>query len=236
MSSNFKSKQSLLAAIALIGILTAIFIAVLGFQHAALPLILKPIATAVQPTASPLSGYQPEVIPFPTDPSVPTQSATITPTITPNPTRTLIVIPTLVAINQLLPDLTVAGIGDPKCASSNVEGTLRRYVKLTLVIRNIGRVSTNYFGSFDVGVYIILGQRSYGLDEWAGKFNGVIGNPLIKIAALSPKQDVSYTLAIDTKGNKNFGIMAVVNSGSSPIRETDTNNNTLIKYFSVYCY
>jgi hypothetical protein len=107
---------------------------------------------------------------------------------------------------------------------------------LTVIVRNIGEASTHSFGSFDVGVYILLGQSSYSLTEWADKYGGVIGSPNLAISNLDPNWDGKFTLAIDMKEITNFGIKAVANPGENFIPEMDRENNTLIKYFSIYCY
>ena len=197
-----------------------------------LPTTSKPTSTAVQPTSSLASLYQPEVFPLPTDTPGPTQTATIIPTDTPVPTSTPIIPPTLILSYNQLPDLTVTGISDPVCAPE-YEGTKLRFF---IFMRNIGRASTRPYGAFDTDVFLILGERHYSLDEWATQFNGVIGSSISDVFNLNPNQDIKFTVVIDLKGNKSFGIEVVANSGENPIREGDTTNNTLIKYYSVFCY
>jgi hypothetical protein len=85
-------------------------------------------------------------------------------------------------------------------------------------------------------VYLLLGQRRYGLDTWATEFDGVVGSSVTEVFNLNPGDDIKFTVVIDLKGNKDFGIEAITNSGESPIREADTTNNTLIEYFSANCY
>ena len=105
-----------------------------------------------------------------------------------------------------------------------------------MYVRNIGRASTRNFGAFETDVFLVLGQRHYSLDEWATEFNGVVGSSVTEVYNLNPGQDIKFTVVFDLIGNKDFGIEAKVNSGGNPIREADTTNNALIKYFSVYCY
>ena len=102
-------------------------------------------------------------------------------------------------------------------------------------MRNIGRGSTKYFGPFTVRLNVVLGPRHYGLDEWAAEFNGLIGVSNLEISNLNPNADVELKLAVDLKGNTKFGIEAIANSEMNPIPESDTTNNTLIQYFSIYC-
>ena len=203
MAINPQSKTSIQAAVALVGIFALICIAYLVFGTGTSLLISNPTATAVLQTSSPSDRYQPELIPPLTYTPNLTQIATSTPTHTLVPTRTLIVIPTLVSINdKLLPDLTVTSVSDPVC-TSEYDSTI---LKFTIFVRNIGRASTRNFGPFDVGVYLILGQRRYGLDEWAEKFNGVIATSRMEVANLNPNADIKFSVVIDLKGNKNFGI------------------------------
>ena len=229
MSSSKDSTQS---TIAIVMIMAVICLTVIAIKPGLLQTILKPTPTAIQPTSSLSSLYQPEVLPLPTDTPGPTQTATSVPTNTPAPSSTPIIPPTLILSYNQLPDLTVTGISDPVCAPE-YEGTKLRF---SIFVRNIGRASTRYFGSFDTGVYLILGQRRYGLDEWATQFNGVVGSSVIDVSNLNPDKDIKFTVVIDLKGNKDFGIEVIANSGANPIREADTTNNTLIKYYSVYCY
>lgn len=197
--------------------------------------ILRPTPTEPPPTTIPTSKYQPEVIPAPTyayTPS-PVWTPTVLPTDTPAPTPTI----TSTPVKGVLPDLIVTGISDPKCTPDHIGTTTGVYVKFTIFVRNIGHASTYSFGPFELGVSLILGQTYYGLDEWASRFNGVVGNLNLRITNLAPNQDVAVAVELDLKGNATFGIQAVANSGANPIPETDTTNNTLVKYFSsIYCY
>lgn len=152
------------------------------------------------------------------------------PTNTPVPTLTQIVIPTLVS-NSQLPDLTVTAISDPICVPET-EGTI---IEFNVFVRNIGKAGTSNFGRFNIGVYFILGQSKYSLNEWAEQFNGVVGTSNMEVFNLGPGQDIKLTVVIDLLGNKNLGIEVIANSGENPIREMDMTDNTLLKYFSVYC-
>lgn len=220
---------------------TAIVVGVIGiiavvaaFAFVLSPPTLSPMPTATQPVSIPSSGYQPEVIPLVTHTPAPARTSTSLPVNTPPPTRTPFVVPTIAIDSQLLqlPDLTVTAISDPVCATE-YEGTKLRF---SIFVRNIGHASTRYFGSFDTDVYLILGQRRYSLDEWAEKFDGVVGSSVVEVVNLDPDQDIKFTVVIDLKGNKGIGVEVTANSGENPIREADMTNNTLIKYFSGYCY
>ncbi len=231
MANDFKSKYSIENTIAIVIIMAVICMTVIALEPGILPGFSKPTPTAVQPTSSPSDDYQPEIIPLLTDTPGPTQTVTVIPTITRFPTRTPFVLPTFEFDSQPLPDLTVSGISDPVCATDHI-GKL----KFNLYVRNIGRASTRYFGPFDVGVFIVIGQKKYGLDEWATQFNGVVGSSNMEVFNLDPNEDLKFTMVLDLKGNIKFGIRAVANSGEKPIREADTTNNSLTKYFSFYCY
>ena len=232
MTNDSQSSPSIQNIIAIIIILAVICLTVIAIKPGLLPTISKPMPTAIQPTSSLSSLYQPEVFPLTTDSPVPTQTATSVPTNTPILTRTPIIPPTLILPYNQLPDLTAAGISDPVCATE-YEGTKLRFY---IFIRNIGRARTRPFGSFDTAVYLILGQRRYSLDEWATRFNGVVGSSVTEVINLNPNGDIKFTVVIDLIGNKDFGIEVIANSGEKPIREADMTNNTLIKYFSIYCY
>lgn len=195
----------------------------------------KPVPTPLPPTAIPSRQYQPEVIPLSSFTPNPVLTSTATPTDKPAPAPTLITT-LLPPIGKPLPDLVIASISDPVCASSNVDDVPRDYIQFTVIVRNIGKASTHYFGSFDVGIYIVLGQTSYNLSEWANTYDGVIAYPNLTISNLDPHWDRTFKLAIDRNGITKFGIKAVANDGEKPVPESDRTNNTLIKYFSVYCY
>ena len=236
MTNNSRSNYTISVIAIIIGVI-GIFVTVVAFAFVFSPPtpILTP--TAIQPTSSPASlsnPYQPESLPLPTYTPGPTQTGTSVPTTTPFPTRTPFVLPTIAIDSQLLqlPDLTVTAISDPVCATE-YEGTKLRF---SIFVRNIGQASTRYFGTFDTDVFLILGQSRYGLDEWATEFNGVVGSSVKEVFNLDPDEDIKFTVVIDLKGNKDLGIEVIANSGVNPIREADTTNNTLTKYFSAYCY
>jgi hypothetical protein len=236
MTINSKSNFTLPVIAIIIGVI-GIVVTIIVFAFVFSPPALELTPTVTQPTSSLLgfsSPYQPESLPLPTYTPGPTHTSTIVPTNTPAPTRTLIVLPTLESNSQVLPlpDLTVTGISDPICAPDRI-GTI---LEFTIFVRNIGQASTRYFGSFGTDVYLLLGQRRYGLDEWAEKFDGVVGSSVTEVFNLNPGDDIKFTVVIDLKGNKDLGIEVIANSGENPIREADTTNNTLTKYFSVYCY
>ncbi|NJC97904.1 MAG: hypothetical protein FIB03_16470 [Anaerolineae bacterium] len=184
----------------------------------------------MQPTSIPSRQYQPEVIPPPT--YTPKQTSTISPTGTPAVIFTPTATPLSLSINGPLPDLIVSGISDPVCAPE-LSGTTIRFI---VYVKNIGRAPTRSFGLFDVGVSLIIGQQKYGLEERRTKFNGVVGNTDLQVFNLKPNADARFTVVIDLKGNKDFGVEVTANSSENPIREADMTNNTLIKYFSTYCY
>jgi hypothetical protein len=209
----------LLVATVAVGLVVLLVIFKPAITTIQLPNLISPTQalskTPVALTETPSPTWTSTIIP--TDPSTPTVVPSLTPTYTP--------------IAKPLPDLAVTGISDPVCLRDGRSGS----VMLTIVVRNIGRGATRSFGRFDVRINLILGQRHYGLDEWASRFNGVIGSSNPEILNLNPNADVELKIAIDLKGNTVFGIEAIANSGTNPIPETDTANNTLIQYFSIYC-
>lgn len=227
MTNNPKPKlpiQVIFAILLLVATITVGFVVLL--------VIFKPSITTIQlpnlisPTQT--LSKTPVVL---TDTPSPTRTSTNIPTDTSTPTVAPSLTPTYTPIAKPLPDLTVTGISDPVCLRDGRSGS----VELTIVVRNMGRGATRSFGRFDVRINLILGQRHYGLDEWASRFNGVIGSSNPEIVNLNPNADVELKIALDLKGNSIFGIEALANSGSNPILESDTTNNTLIKYFSIYC-
>lgn len=236
MANNPQSNYTIPVIAVIIGVI-AIFVTIVAFALVFSPPTLKPMPTVLQPTSSPSSlsnPYQSESIPFPTYTPAPTQTATIAPTSTPFLTRTPFILPTIASNSQLLPlpDLTVMGISDPVCVPDRV-GTI---IEFSIFVRNIGRASTRDFGPFDTGVYLILGQSRYGLDEWAEQFNGVVGSSVAEVFNLNPDEDIKFTVVIDLKGSKDLGIEVTANLGENPIREADMTNNTLIRHYSIYCY
>lgn len=233
MVNNPQSNYTISAIAVIIGVI-GIVVTVVVFAIVVSPPAPEPAPTVTPATSSPSSGYQPEIIPLATFTPGPTRTATITPTNTPLPTRTLVVLPTIAFDSQLLPfpDLTVTGLSETVCVPDRT-GTI---LELTFYVRNIGRASTRSFGPFDVGVFLLLGQRRYGLEEWAEEFDGVVGASKMEISNLDPGEDVKLAVVIDLKGNKDFGIQVTANSGENPIREADTTNNTLIKYHSGSCH
>ena len=233
MTNNYRSNYMVSMTAIIIGVIGIIAtLVVFAFEFS--PPTLEPTPTPLQPTTSPSNGYQPEVIPLVTHTPGPTQTETAAPTRTPLPTLTLFILPTSVFTSQLLqlPDLTVTGLSKPVCVPDR-EGTV---LEFTFYVRNIGRAPTRSFGPFDVGVYLLLGEVRYGLDEWEKEFKGVIGTSRLEVSNINPNDDLKFTVVIDLKGNKYFGVEVTANSGENPIREADTTNNTLIKYFSGYCY
>jgi hypothetical protein len=129
----------------------------------------------------------------------------------------------------------VTGISDPTCTHDDRPDTQKAFIKFTVFVRNIGRARTYSFGRFSVGISLILGQRYYGLDEWASKFNGLVSSSGSTVYNLNPNADLELKVALDLKGNTSFGIEAIANSGSNPIPESDTTNNRYTQYFSIDC-
>ena len=181
MTDDSNPRSVIQITISIISILVILLIAIIFFKPEFLPIFSGLTPTAVHPSSNLAEGYQPEIIPPLTDMPGPTQTVTSLPTITAVPTQTLIVVPTLISSRQL-PDLTVTEITDPICVPG-YEGTI---IEFTIFVRNIGEASTRNFGSFDVGVFFILGQRRYSLEEWATQFDGVIGTSNMEVSNLHP--------------------------------------------------
>lgn len=235
VANNPKPNLSIQVIIAIIGATAAICTTLITIVPTVLPMILKPTPTAIQVPTSTLAILQKQ--PLAESSAVLTETpnqegtSTIMPTDTPASTFT----PIYTSAAQPLADLTVAAISNPTCVRDHRLTAERVYIKLSVIVRNVGRVSTRSFGPFSVLVKLILGQQWYSLDEWASSFNGVIDSSNMDISNLNPNDDVKLNLAIDLKGNTNFGIEAIANSGSNTIPESNTTNNILIQNFSVIC-
>jgi hypothetical protein len=71
-------------------------------------------------------------------------------------------------------------------------------------------------------------------DELSGYAYEGGSSHLARFSGLCTNSTVVYACPL---GYHRAGMVTVrVKSGENPIRETDTTNNTLIKYYSVYCY
>jgi len=213
---------------------TTIGAVVIAIMPTILPTAIRstPTAQVLTPTLPILSKQS-----FPETSDVPTNTSNLagTSTILPTDTPTFTFTPTFTSTAQPLPDLTVTGISDPICTKDQRVIPEKLYVKLSIIVRNIGPGSTRPFGPFSVRVDLVLGQHHYSLDEWASGFNGVIGSSNMDILNLNPNRDVKLNLSIDLKGNTKFGIEVIANSGPNTIPESDTTNNTLIQGFSIIC-
>ena len=237
MTDNSGSNAWIQPAIAMIGIMVVICLTAVVITPGIVPVVREPTPTGVTfVVASPAGLYQPEIVPLPTYTFDPPQNSNIATTETPVPTLMPTVTLTPTFISQPLPDLSVAGVGDPLCTPDHLGEKEGVFIKITFNVRNVGRAPTRSHGTFDIGVFLILGQQRYGIDEWREKFNGVVGASSLAIANLDPEEDVTLTLVLDLKGNSKFGIEVTANAGGNPIPEMDTTNNTLIRYFSIYCY
>lgn len=236
MTADSPSRFPIEALVVIIVTLIGICVVLVAVGPELLPQIARPTATALPPTALPTSTgqYSPEIIPAPTDTPDPARPLAKVETSTPG--LPVIVTPvftwTSTPPSGPLPDLTVTGISTPVCLPDRI-GSI---VEFNIYVWNFGRARTRAFGSFNVEVSLILGQRQYKLNEWAEQFDGVIGNSNMELSNLDPRKDIKLTVVLDLKGNNNFGIRASANTGEYPIPESDTANNTLIRYFTVYCY
>jgi len=235
MANNSKPELSIQVIIAIIGAMAAICTATIAIVPKVLPMILGPTPTAIQaPTSTlpilPKQAFA-ETSAVPTDTSNPAGISTIMPMDTPASTFT----PTYTSTNQPLADLTVAAISNPICIKDQGPTPGKVYVKFSIIVRNVGPASTRAFGPFSVRVNLIFGRQRYGLDEWASGFDGLISSSNMDITNLNPNDDIKLNLSIDLKGNTNFGVEVIANSGSNTIPELDTTNNILIQSFSIIC-
>lgn len=157
-------------------------------------------------------------------------------TATPTSTATLFLeeTPTL-TVTPRLPDLVVLAISAPTCVSDHRSGSTQKYVRQTVTIRNIGAGSTTSFGTFSNRVTFIFGGQRYSLEDWATRYNGIIGTPDLNITALDPNEDANLTLNVDLQGNKSYGIEVVANSGAKTIAEGNLANNSLTQNFTSNC-
>ena len=235
MTDNPKPERLSKTILAMIGAVAIICVAIIVFEPAILPIISNPTSTAKQPASTPPAQNVSQTSIVPTNTLNLVLTSTLTPTDTPVSTFTPTLTPANALINQRLPDLIVTGISDPTCTHDNRPDTLKAFIEFTVYVRNIGRARTYSFGRFSVNISLILGQRYYGLDEWASKFNGLIYNSNLTIFNLNPNSDIELKVGLDLKGNTTFGIEAIANSGSNPIPESDTTNNRYTQYFSIDC-
>jgi len=233
VANNSKPKLPIQVIFAILLAVAVISTVVVVFASRVMPMIFVPTPTAVQTSTLtivlPPSFTQTSIVP--TDNPTLTGTSTITATNTPAFTFT----PTYTNTAQLLPDLIVTSISASACTRDQRVVPEKLYVSLSVIVRNVGPGSTRPFGPFSVRVNLILGQRHYSLEEWASDFNGVIGSSNMDILNLNPSGDVKLNLSIDLKGNTEFGVEVIANSGVNTIPELDTTNNTLIQGFSVIC-
>jgi len=240
MTNQSNPKLSIQVVIAIIGAVVAICTAIIAIVPFVLPLIIKPTPTAIQSPTSILPA-QPilETSVIPTDtpnlvqPATIAVSDTLVPTFTPTLTPTLT--PTFTSTSPPLADLIVVAISNPVCTRDHRFTPTKVYVKINVTVRNIGPGSTNSLGPSSVRVNLIFGQARFSLDEWASKFNGVVNDPDLEVTNLNPNDDSEIKLSIDLKGNANFSIEAIANSGPNIIPESDTTNNILTQNFSIDC-
>lgn len=235
MANNPKHKLPIQVIFAIILAVATIGAVVIAVMPTVLPMIIRPTPTAIPVLTATLSILPEraftETSVIPTD--TPNLAGTSTMTATNTPAFTFT--PTYTSTIQLLPDLTVTGISEPTCIKDQRVTPEKLYVKLSMIVRNVGPGSTRSFGPFSVRVNLILGQRRYSLDEWASEFNGVIGSSNMDSINLSPNGDVKLNLDIDLKGNTKFGVEVIANSGQNTVPESDRTNNTLIQGFSIIC-
>lgn len=242
MTNNSKPEMSIQLIIAIIGAFVAICTATIAIVPMVLPIIMKPTPTIIQvpPTglfpeasASPLATDTPNLawtstISPPTDTPTETPTSTFTPTFTPTFTATFTSTP-------VLADLIVVAISNPTCTRDHRFTPVKVYIKLTITVRNLGLASTNTFGPFSARVTLIFGQQRYSLEEWASRYNGLVNTPNLDISGLKPNEDAEINLSIDLKGNTNYSIEAIANSGAHTIPESNTANNILTQSFSTTC-
>lgn len=236
MTADSRSRFPIEVVLVILATLVGIGVVLAAVGPELLSQIAGPTSAALPPTALPSSTrpYVPEIIPAPTE--TPDLARPLAKAQSPTPQPPVIVAPVFTWTSTLpsgpLPDLTVTGITTPVCLPER-DGAI---VEFNLYVWNIGRARTRSFGSFLVDVYLILGQRQYSLEEWAEQFDGVVGHSKMEFSNLEPGDDIKLTVVLDLKGNNRFGIQASANTGEYPIPDADTTNNTLIRYFTVYCY
>lgn len=234
MANNAKHKLPIQVIFAIILAVATICAVVIAIMPTVLPVIIRRTPTAIQVPTSTLTTLSKqsitEITVVPSGTPNQAGASTMAPIDTPISTFA----PTYTSTTQLLPDLTVTGISNPTCIKDR-GSPQNLYIKLSIIVRNIGPVSTRSFGSFSVLVNLILGQHRYSLDEWASRFNGVLGRSNMDIVNLKPGGDIQLNLSLDLKGNTKFGVEVIANSGQNTIPESDTTNNTLIQGFSVTC-
>ena len=217
----------------MIGAIVMLCVAAIAITPAILPMISKPTPTAMEAPTATLSILSKQFLAE--TPATPTETASPDGTSRIIPADTPAISFALPYATGQLPDLTVSAISTPTCARDHLLTVERDYVKFNVIVRNVGPASTRAFGPFSVLVNLVIGQQRYSLDEWASRFDGVIDASDMDIPNLNSAADVKLNLAIDLKGNTNFAIEVIANSGSNPIPESDMTNNTLIQGFSIIC-
>jgi len=225
------SKRSSHSIVIVMGII-AVFCAAVVFAFMVSPPDSNPTPTTVPPTAHPSNQYQPEIIPAQTDSPASMRTEEAVPIKTSVPALIPTVTPAYTAVNGPLPDLVVTGISDPVCMPQFGSTTMM----FNIYVENVGRKATHYFGPSEVGIFLIVGQQRYSLDEWRTRFDSVVGNPNLVISNIGSEQGIRLALVLDMKGVTKFELEATANTGVHPIPEADVTNNTLTKRFSFYCY
>ena len=206
-------------------------------QATATPSIAAPVGNPVSFTTKTPPIIQPPTetsIPVPTNTEPPAMVPTNTelPTFTPIPTATppptLTFTPTLA-----LPDLQIVAISNPACIRDQRVSPTRYYVRHDITVRNIGAGSTSAFGAFSIRITLDTGSQRYSLEEWASRFNGVVGSLILDFSNLGPNQDAETRVNIDLRGTQNYSLEVIANSGSKTIPESNATNNILTRSFSV---
>jgi len=236
VANNQKPKMPIQIIFAILLAVATIFTVVIAIMPKVLPMIVEPTPTELQASSSTPASILSTPL-FTETSSLPTNTPTLawtsTPTATDTPAFTFT--PKYTSTPQRFPDLIVTEISASTCTKDQRVTPEKLYIKLSFIVRNIGPGSTRPLGPFSVRVNLILGQRHYSLEEWASDFNGVIGSSNMDIANLDPNGDVKLNVSIDLKGNTNFGVEVIANSGLYIIPESNITNNTLIQGFSVIC-
>ncbi len=171
-------------------------------------------------------------VPVPTSTEMPISTPTDTETPSFNPTSTFTSTATLTA-TPVYADLQIVAISDPSCVRDHRYTPTKYYVQHTISVRNIGAGSTNDFGTFSIHITLDTGGHRYSLEEWATRFNGVVGNLDLDFSNLGPNQDADTTVNIDLRGLTKYALEAIANSGTHTIPESNTTNNILIKSFTI---
>ena len=133
-----------------------------------------------------------------------------------------------------LPDLITVAISNPTCVTDQA-GTMGKFVRHVITIRNLGPGSTAPYGAFSTRVVILSGGQRFTLEQWSTLFNGLVDTPMLDVPQLGPNEDADLTLNLYLRNGNRYGLEVITDSGTLVIPETNTANNSLAQNFNSNC-